>query len=733
HDAHGHDAHGHDAHGHDAHGHDAHGHDAHGHDAHGHDAHGHDAHGHDAHGHDGDYSTLVTLGGSGLLLLAGSAAEWAGYSNPFGTVAFGLSIAFGAWQVVPVGLRGIWRDRTLDINILVALAATGAIALGDWSEAATVLFLFMLGEAIEGFTLSRTARSVDALLATIPTIANVLDSDGLETPTLVEAVPVGAIVAVRPGERIPVDGVVTRGASAVDQAPLTGESLPVDRAPGDPVFGGTLNRNGYLEVRTTHPFADTALARVVRVAEEAITEPTDGQRLVKRFAKVYTPLVVAVAIIVALFVPWIVGDPIAPWFDRALVLILVACPCALLMASPVAIVAAIGAASRNGVIVRNAVALERAGLVRTVAFDKTGTLTYGLPEVETVFAVTEGQVLDGDLDQPRLARLIRIAGAVEQMSEHPMASAIVRAARAHSPWSGEVTDFQSVPGCGVSAVIDGGQILIGKPNWIAENGCDLSGLSATFTSIDQSGQTPVVLAEWPLEHDHPSPGGPPRPGSLGTVSGVFGIADQRRAEAKDAVDQLRRGGVSRVVVLSGDSIGAVGAVSSAINVLPADRHAGLLPEDKVRLIRTLAAGNSGGVAMVGDGVNDAPALSVATVGIAVGTASADVAHALADVSIVSDDLTRVGWFLGLARRTRWTIIANVTIALFVKVVVAVLAVFGMASLWLAIAADTGATVVVALNGMRLLGWSSVATGSAGLVDRKRFGLAAWSSHAGHAH
>ena len=298
-----------------------------------------------AHGHESARSTVVTLGGCGLFLVVGFATGWTGNAFLIGTIAFGISIAFGAWQVVPLGIRGVWRDRTLDINVLVALASVGAVALGDWSEAATVIFLFMLGEAIEDFTLSRTMRSVDALLATIPTSAQVLDLDGLETPTLIEQVPVGAIVAVRPGERIPVDGVVVRGTSAVDEAALTGESLPLDRALGDPVFGGTLNRNGYLEARTTHPCSDTALARVVRVAEDATTEPTDGQRLVKRFAKFYTPLVVAVAVIVAVFVPWIVGDPIAPWFDRALVLILVACPCALLMASPVAIVAAIGGAS----------------------------------------------------------------------------------------------------------------------------------------------------------------------------------------------------------------------------------------------------------------------------------------------------------------------------------------------------------------------------------------------------
>lgn len=258
---------------------------------------------------------------------------------------------------------------------------------------------------------------------------------------------------------------------------------------------------------------------------------------------------------------------------------------------------------------------------------------------------------------------------------------------------------------------------------------DLSVLSATFASIDSIGQTPVVLAECPLLHDHPTAGLQDLTGVVGTVSSVIGIADQRRSDAIEAVDQLRGGGVSRVVVLSGDSIGAVDAVSSAIGVLPVDRHAGLLAEDKVRLIRTLVSGHSGAVAMVGDGIKNAPALAVATVGIAVGTANSAVAH----VSIVADDLTRAWWFLSLAQRTRRTIIANVTNALSVKVVVAVLAVFGVAGLWFAIAADTGSTVVVALNGMRLLGWSSFSAKDSGTVDRKRFGLAAWSSHAGHAH
>jgi Cd2+/Zn2+-exporting ATPase len=613
-------------------------------------------------------------------------------------------------EIVPRGWHGLIRQRALDINFLVTVAVLGAIGLGEWSEAATVVFLFSLGEALEHFTLARTRRSIEALMAMAPAYAQVKEASGVERSLPVEEVPVGATVVVRPGDRIPLDGVVVLGESTVDQAPITGESMPVDKGPGDTVYAGTINGPGYLEVRTTKPFAENTLARIIHLVEQAQSQKAPSQRFVERFARVYTPVVVAGAVLLSIIPPLAFDQPLAPWFNRSLVLLLVACPCALVISTPVSVMAAIGNASRNGVLIKGGAYLERAGTVRAVAFDKTGTLTRGVPEVQRVVA----------LNQMPAEEIIRLAAAAERRSEHPVAQAILRAAhRAGIRSLPPVTRFVAVAGKGVEAAVDGCVLAVGKPQWIAVRGFALDGAQRVLVELEAAGQTPLVVAVADAA------------GAAREVIGVIAVADELRPTAAETVARLRRSGIERIVLLTGDSLASARLVAQQAGIAPDDVYAELLPEDKVRVVRELAARHKG-VAMVGDGVNDAPALAAATVGIAMGAGGSDTALETADVALVADDLTRLPWVIELSRRAARTIRANVAIALLTKFAVLGLAIAGIANLWLAIGADTGASIVVILNGMRLLGRLPLPAGERAAL-RRRYGLGMEDLHAGHAH
>ena len=672
----------------------------------------------------GQRRELLLLGVSGVCLGVGLAAELLGWPETLRIGLFLVAILAGAVEIVPRGLRGVWLERSLDINFLVTVAVAGAIGLEQWAEGATVVFLFSLGEALESLTLARTRRSIQALMAMAPDTAQVKRPDGSETTQPVEQVVVGAVVVVRPGDRIPRDGVVVAGHSAVDQAPITGESVPVEKAPGATVYAGTINRNGYLEIRATKPLAENALAKIIHLVEAAQSEKAPSQRFVERFARIYTPVVVVGAVLLTIIPPLVFGEPLVPWFNRSLVLLLVACPCALVISTPVTVVAAIGNASRRGVLIKGGAYLERAGTVRVVAFDKTGTLTRGVPEVVTVTPCADLSAAD----------LVRVAAAAEARSEHPLAQAVVRAGRqlaAEAPTGSaadpsSASDFVAFPGQGIRAVVGERRLWVGSLDWLRANGFDPAEITERLAAITAAGQTPILVGQQEVRAGEPT--------ERRRLLGIIGVADEVRPLAAETVATLRAQGVRRVALLSGDNHLTAQAVAQRVGIAPEDVRAELLPEEKLAAIQEYAR-NEGHVAMVGDGVNDAPALAAATIGIALGTGGSDAALEAADMALVADDLNRLPWVLQLSRRAARTIRFNVGFALLIKLLVLGLGALGIANLWAAIAADTGASIVVILNGMRLLGKAPSATGSAAsdAALRRRFGLSARTDHHGHSH
>ena len=689
----------------------------------------------------GQRRELLLLGVSGVCLGAGLAAALLGWPETLRIGLFLVAILAGAVEIVPRGLRGVWLERSLDINFLVTVAVAGAIGLEQWAEGATVVFLFSLGEALESLTLARTRRSIQALMAMAPDTAQVKRPDGSETTQPVEQVVVGAVVVVRPGDRIPRDGVVVAGHSAVDQAPITGESVPVEKAPGATVYAGTINRNGYLEIRATKPLAENALAKIIHLVEAAQSEKAPSQRFVERFARIYTPVVVVGAVLLTIIPPLVFGEPLVPWFNRSLVLLLVACPCALVISTPVTVVAAIGNASRRGVLIKGGAYLERAGTVRVVAFDKTGTLTRGVPEVVTVTPCADLSAAD----------LARYAATAEARSEHPLAQAVVRAGRrlsAETPVESTATafslalshislrfaadetlstsDFVAFPGQGIRAVVGERRLWVGSLDWLRANGFDPAEITERLAAITAAGQTPILVGQQEVRAGEPT--------ERRRLLGIIGVADEVRPLAAETVATLRAQGVRRVALLSGDNHLTAQAVAQRVGIAPEDVRAELLPEEKLAAIQEYAR-NEGHVAMVGDGVNDAPALAAATIGIALGTGGSDAALEAADMALVADDLNRLPWVLQLSRRAARTIRFNVGFALLIKLLVLGLGALGIANLWAAIAADTGASIVVILNGMRLLGEAPSAAGSAAsdAALRRRFGLSARTDHHGHSH
>ena len=657
---------------------------------------------------------LVAL--SGLFTGLGFIAAALNWPDMLELAFFSLAILAGGIEIVPRGIAGVFREKSLDINFLITVATAGAMILGEWGEAATVVFLFSLGEALESATLARTRRAIQGLMAMAPETAQIKLASGSEETYRVEDVAAGSIVVVRPGDRIPLDGVILSGKSAINQAPITGESVPVDKVLGDVVYAGTINTTGYLEVRSTKPFAENTLAKIIHLVESAQAEKAPSQRFVEKFARIYTPAVVGLAVLLAAIPPLLFGEDFTLWFNRALVLLLIACPCALVLATPVTVVAAIGNASRNGVLIKGGAYLEKAGQLRAVAFDKTGTLTRGVPEVQTIFRL-DGAAGAAALDERALLAMV---AAAESRSEHPLAAAIVRAAQKQGISDlPTVEQFQAITGNGIEATVNGTSLMIGKPAWLEAAGLVLTGAKAKLTELSEAGQTAILVAR--------SEGG-----RATAPLAIIGIADQIRPAAAQTVAALRKVGVERILMLSGDNQVTAEAIARQAGIRAEDVMGGLLPEGKVAAIQGLIQ-KHGQVAMVGDGVNDAPALASATVGIAMGAGGSDTALETADVALVADDLMRVPWVLELSRKAAGTIKFNIGLALVSKLIVAVLAALGLANLWMAIATDVGATVLVILNGMRLLGGVSTAGVEDTSAVRRRYGLGKEDPHAGHAH
>ena len=611
---------------------------------------------------------FLLLIASGVSLAAAIVAGWLGW--PLASRAFALAtVATGGAYPVARAWRAL-RYSALDMNVLMTIAVVGAIAIGQWSEAATVVFLFAIAQHLESRSMDRARNAIRALMDLTPPDAAVV-RNGTEVRVPVEQVVLGERLRVRPGEKIPLDGRVVAGASDVNQAPITGESLPADKQPGDEVFAGTINGHGAIEVEATRLVRDTTLARIIHLVESAQAERAPAQAFVDRFARVYTPVVIALAALVALVPPLVGWGPAVTWIYRGLVLLVIACPCALVIATPVALVSALAAAARRGVLIKGGLHLERLATVRGVAFDKTGTLTRGTPEVVEVIPV-RGEVSD---------TVVRLAASVEQFSEHPIATAIMRAAVAKGIGASASSGFRARPGLGAAARVDQDQVLVGNARLMQESEIDLASLTPVLDAQAELGRTVVVVAR------------------AARVTGLIALADVPRARARDMVDLLARAGLSRVAMLTGDSPAAAHAIAREVGI--GDVRASLLPADKVEAVKDLRR-QWGSLAMVGDGVNDAPALAAADVGIAMGAAGSDVALETADVALMSDDLVKLPFAIRLSRAAVRTVRFNIAAALLLKLAFLGLAVGGWTSLWLAIVADTGMSLVVIANGLRLL-------------------------------
>ncbi len=577
-----------------------------------------------------------------------------------------VAIWLAGLDVYKKGMAALLRGR-LNINALMSVAVTGAFLIGEWPEAAMVMALYAIAELIEARAVDRARNAIKGLLDMAPEKALMLSPDGAWLDTPADEVPLESIIRVRPGERVPLDGVVTQGESAVNQAPITGESIPVDKANGDPVFAGTINETGELEVRVTAASADTTLARIIHAVEEAQGARAPTQRFVDRFASIYTPAVFVLAVATALLLPWLAD---ATWLEsiyKALVLLVIACPCALVISTPVTIVSGLSAAARRGILVKGGTFLEQARLLKAVALDKTGTITEGKPRLVDFRAW-------GNADET-LAK--RRANALASRSDHPVSKAI---AAGLAMEAAEVQDFKALPGRGVEGSVDNEKLLLGNHRVMHERGLCGPELESELALHEAQGRTVTLLA------------------NQAGVLALFAVADTIKESSKAAIADLAKLGIASVM-LSGDNQATAESIARQAGI--ADAKGDLLPEAKLGAIKEMQK-RYGAVGMTGDGINDAPALAQADVGFAMGAAGTDVAMEAADVVIMNDDLRRVAETVRLSRRTHAVLWQNIAGALGIKSVFLVWAVFGAASMWMAVFADMGASLLVVANGLRLL-------------------------------
>ena len=653
----------------------------HQHDDHGH-GHEHDHH----HDHDHDHADEAATGWRTLLLAPGLprigaalvlalAAEAVHALAPGGWAAVGMGLAVAAVLLSGLstylkGVNALRRGR-LNISALMAVAVTGALLIGQWPEAAMVMALYALAEHLEARAVDRARGAIGGLLQMAPDTVEQRAADGTWQAVAAAEVPVGAVMRVKPGARLALDGVVTAGQSAIDQSPVTGESLPVDKAPGDAVYAGTLNQSGVLEVRVTAAAQDTQLARIIHAVEQAQSERAPTQAFIDRFAAVYTPAVFVLALGVALLGPWLAGWTWLTAIYKALVLLVIACPCALVIATPVTVVSALANAARRGVLVKGGVYLENARRLKAVALDKTGTLTEGKPVLVASEILSKTELS---------AYVLPAAAALSAQSDHPVSRAIAHGLASQDVTASEVTQFIDRPGSGVEGVVSGQRLRLVSVR--ALEGTDL--VTAELTerlAVHQAAGRSVSLLVSDTE-----------------VLALFAVADTLKDHAPEAVRELHALGV-KTVMLSGDHAAAAQAVARAAGVDEA--HGQLMPADKLTRIAELQA-RSGPTAMVGDGINDAPALAAADIGIAMGAAGTDTAMEAADVVVMNDDLRRLPGLIRLSRRTHAVLWQNIALALGIKAVFLVLALAGSATMWTAVFADMGASLIVVANGLRLL-------------------------------
>jgi Cd2+/Zn2+-exporting ATPase len=631
--------------------------------------------------HEGFFSCLA----SGLLmtaaffsqaLLQGSVIS-ALAGNGTGAPAFSIVLYFSAILAggLPVFPKALYAARKLrpDMNLLMAVAVLGAIILGKWLEAASVSFLFSLALLLESWSVDKAKREIASLFDLMPQKVRVIcphHGGNIEERAVCD-IEVGSTVIVRPGERVPLDGVITRGATYVNQAPITGESAPVAKRPGAEVFAGTINEEGTIEFRSTRSASDTTLSRIIRMVEEGRSRRSSYERWVEKFARIYTPSMMLVALVIAAVPPFFTGGDWAKWFYEGLVILVISCPCALVISTPVTVVAGLSSAARNGVLIKGGAYLEAPARLKSIALDKTGTITFGQPTVERVMPINNHSE----------AALLANAAAIEAHSTHPFARAIIRHVESRGIRPAVADSFTILPGQGAKGMIGGKPYWIGSYRMLESWRRETEVAHDAILGLEDPGHSLMVM--WCKDH----------------VCGLVSVADQVRPEARGAVAALKALGLEKVIMLSGDNRKTVELIAGAVGV--DESHPELLPGDKVRLVSKLEK-EFGGIAMVGDGINDTPAMTAATVGIAMGAMGSDAAIETADIALMADDLSKIPWLIRHSRKTMAVIRQNVLFSLLVKSLFVGLAASGVATLWGAIAADMGASLLVIVNGLRLL-------------------------------
>lgn len=610
------------------------------------------------------YGRLITTVLSGVFLCIATYLHL--MEMPLATHFYFLSIISGAYFVFPKAYLAVRRMQP-DMNLLMVIAIAGAIYIDQWFEGATVAFLFAVALLLEHWSVGKARKAVAALMDLTPITAHVIDKGELP----VEEVEVGERILVRPGEKVPLDGKVLEGATSINQAPITGESIPVSKQEGDEVFAGTINEEGAIECVVTKDANDTTLARIIHLVEEAQSRRAPSQQWVEKFAKVYTPIMICVAILVSVGIPLILGGEWAQWFYRALVILVIACPCALVISTPVSIVSGLTAAARAGVLIKGGMFLEMPGKLAALALDKTGTLTYGRPKVQKVIP------LNGHTEEELLQR----AASLEAPSEHPLARAILKYAEEKEAFAQRAENFQVIKGKGAEGTYQGKRYWIGSHRFMHQMKQETEEIHQMALELEDAGHSIIAIG-----NDH-------------HVCGLISVSDEPRKGVFETVRAIKESGVEKVVMLTGDNQPAAQAIGRVTGV--DEVRAELLPEDKVHAVECLKE-KWKSVAMIGDGVNDAPAMAAASFGIAMGAMGTDAAIETADIALMADDLSKVPWLIKHSRRTVQIIQQNITFALGVKAIFLGLAVIGYASLWMAIAADTGASLLVVFNGLRLL-------------------------------
>lgn len=607
-----------------------------------------------------------------LLVISWFLGKQYGEEHIFATIGYAAAILIGGYSLFIKGFKNLVR-LNFDMNTLMTVAILGAAAIGEWGEGATVVILFAISEALERYSMDKARQSIESLMDIAPKEA-LIRRGNEEMMVPVDDIQVGDIMIVKPGQKLAMDGIVIKGTSTLNQAAITGESVPVTKTVGDEVFAGTLNEEGLLEVKVTKRVEDTTLSKIIHLVEEAQAERAPSQAFVDRFAKYYTPAIIIFALLLAVIPPLFMGADWSEWIYRGLAVLVVGCPCALVISTPVSIVTAIGNAAKNGVLIKGGIYLEEAGNLKVIAFDKTGTLTKGIP------SVTDVVTYNGNENE-----LMTITAAIEKGSQHPLASAIIRKAEEDGLNFNDVSveEFQSITGKGVKAKVNNEMYYVGSPGLFEEllpNGIQ-SEIKEQITTLQIQGKTVMVL------------------GTEKEILALIAVADEIRESSKEVIRKLHQVGIEKTVMLTGDNQRTAEAIGKQVGV--SDIKADLLPEDKLNFIKELRD-KYRSVAMVGDGVNDAPALAASTVGVAMGGAGTDTALETADIALMSDDLSKLPYTIKLSRKALAIIKQNITFSLGIKALSLLLIVPGWLTLWLAIFADMGATLIVTLNSMRLL-------------------------------